>query len=115
MIPGSEKSPGEENGNLPLVFLPGEFHGQRSLAGLQSMVLHTVGHNLATKQQQYGLQYFRWKSLFSASVKKKKFPPLKVRSKLEKLFYKLENFSDSQPRSRYKNLKQKKFLFWIRA
>ena len=83
--------------------------------GLQSMVLQTVGHNLATKQQQHGLQYFRWKSLFSASVKKKKiFPPLKVRSKLE-LFYKLENFSDSQPRSRYKNPQQKKFLFWIKA
>ena len=66
--------------------------------GLQSMVLQTAGHNLATKQQQYSLQYFRWKSLSSASVKKKKkkknfFPPLKVRLKLEKLFYKLENFS----------------------
>ena len=30
-IPGSEKSPGESNGN-PL-FLPGKSHGQRSLAG----------------------------------------------------------------------------------
>ena len=34
LIPGSGRSPGE--GNLPLptpVFLPGECHGQRSLAG----------------------------------------------------------------------------------
>jgi len=31
-IPGSGRSPGEENGN-PLQYLPGESHGQRSLAG----------------------------------------------------------------------------------
>ena len=31
-IPGSERSLGEGNGNPP-VFLPGESHGQRSLAG----------------------------------------------------------------------------------
>ena len=31
-IPGSERSPGEGKGNPP-VFLPGESHGQRSLAG----------------------------------------------------------------------------------
>ena len=31
-IHGSGKSPGEGNGNL-LQFLPGELHGQRSLAG----------------------------------------------------------------------------------
>ena len=42
LIPGSGRSPGEENGILQngipiLVFLPGEFHGQRSLHGLQSM------------------------------------------------------------------------------
>ena len=30
LIPGSGRSPGEENGWLPTpVFLPGEFHGQR--------------------------------------------------------------------------------------
>ena len=34
--PGSGKSPGEENGN-PLQFLPGESHGQRSLAGYSSL------------------------------------------------------------------------------
>ena len=31
-IPGSERSPGEGHGN-PLVFLPGESYGQRSLEG----------------------------------------------------------------------------------
>ena len=31
-IPGSGRSPGGRHGN-PLVFLPGEFHGQRSLVG----------------------------------------------------------------------------------
>ena len=34
LIPGSGRSPGEGNGwLLTPVFLPGEFHGQRSLAG----------------------------------------------------------------------------------
>ena len=32
LTPGSGRSPGGRHGN-PLVFLPGEFHGQRSLAG----------------------------------------------------------------------------------
>ena len=32
-IPGSGRSPGEENSLPTPVFLPGEFHGQRSLAG----------------------------------------------------------------------------------
>ena len=32
-IPGSGRSPGEGNGNLTPVFLPGDSHGQRSLAG----------------------------------------------------------------------------------
>ena len=32
-IPGSERSPGEGNGYLAPVFLPGEFHGQRNLVG----------------------------------------------------------------------------------
>ena len=34
-IPGSGRSPGEENGNPP-VFLPGKRHGQRSLASYGS-------------------------------------------------------------------------------
>ena len=32
-IPGLGRSPGEGNGNPLPVFLPGESHGQRSLAG----------------------------------------------------------------------------------
>ena len=32
LIPGLERSPGEGNGQSTPVFLPGEFHGQRSLA-----------------------------------------------------------------------------------
>ena len=37
-IPGSKRFPEEGNGNPPLqsVFLPGEFHGQRSLVGCSS-------------------------------------------------------------------------------
>ena len=38
LIPGSGRSSGE-------VFLPGEFHGQRSRAGLQSMESQRVGHD----------------------------------------------------------------------
>ena len=34
------------------VSLPGEFHGSRSLMGLQSMGLQRVRHDLATKEQQ---------------------------------------------------------------
>ena len=34
-IRGSGRSPGEGNGNPP-IFLPGEFHGQRSLVGYSS-------------------------------------------------------------------------------
>ena len=33
------------------VFLPGKFHGQRSLAGYSPRGCKRVGHNLATKQQ----------------------------------------------------------------
>ena len=32
LFPGLGRSPGEGNGTPPAVFLPGEFHGQRSLA-----------------------------------------------------------------------------------
>ena len=32
-IPGSRRSPGAGNGQVAPVFLPGEAHGQRSLAG----------------------------------------------------------------------------------
>ena len=33
LIPGSRRCPGERNGNHSPVFLPGEFHGQRSMVG----------------------------------------------------------------------------------
>ena len=33
LIPGLGRSPGEENGNLAPIFLPGKSHGQRSLVG----------------------------------------------------------------------------------
>ena len=46
---GSRRSPGEENDNL--VFLPGKFHGQSEIGGLQSLGLQRAGHNWATKQQ----------------------------------------------------------------
>ena len=37
LIPGSERSPGERNGQPTLVFLPGKPHGQGGLAGYKSM------------------------------------------------------------------------------
>ena len=41
------------------VFLPGEFHGQRSLAGYSPWGFKRLGHNLVTKQQQqYNLPHF---------------------------------------------------------
>ena len=43
LTPGSERSSGEWQPTP--VFLPGESHGQRSLAGLQSMESQRVGHN----------------------------------------------------------------------
>ena len=41
-ISGSGRHPGKGHGNL--VFLPGEFQGQRNLAGYQSMVSQRVEH-----------------------------------------------------------------------
>ena len=52
-IPGSGRSPGEGNG-YPLQYSwPGKSHGQRNLAGYNPWDLKTLGHSLATKQQQY--------------------------------------------------------------
>ena len=34
------------------VFLPGKYHGQRSLVGNSPWVFKKVGHDLSTKQQQ---------------------------------------------------------------
>ena len=44
-IPGLRRSPGEREWQPTPVFLPGEFHGQRSLVG--SMGSQRVGHNWA--------------------------------------------------------------------
>ena len=49
-IPGSGRSPGEGNGNFTPVFLPGDSHGQRSLAGYSPLGHKRVGQDLATKQ-----------------------------------------------------------------
>ena len=52
-IPESGTSPAEGNGWLPIpVFLPGEFHGQKSLEGYSPDGVIRVRHNLVTKQQQ---------------------------------------------------------------
>ena len=48
LIPGWGRSPGEGNGN-PLVFLPGESHGQRSLEGNSPWGHKRVGHDLVNK------------------------------------------------------------------
>ena len=54
-IPGLGRSPGEDNGNPTPVFLPEEFHGQRSLEGYSPWGHKSVGHNSGTKQQVLGL------------------------------------------------------------
>ena len=45
-IPGLGRSPREGNVDLTPVFLPGKSHGQRSLAGLQSMGSQRVGQDV---------------------------------------------------------------------
>ena len=48
-IPGLGRSPGEANGNLIPVFLPGKSHGPRSLAGYIVHGVERVRHDLVTK------------------------------------------------------------------
>ena len=52
-IPGSGRYPGERNGNplAPLVFFPGKFHGQKSLADYTVHGVAKGGRDLATEQQ----------------------------------------------------------------
>ena len=50
-IPGLGRSPAAGSGS-PLVFLPGESHGQRSLVGQSPGSRKRVRHDLATKHQQ---------------------------------------------------------------
>ena len=52
LISGSGRSP--RKWQPTPVFLPGNSHGQRSLAGYSPRVYKRVGHDLATKQQQLG-------------------------------------------------------------
>ena len=42
LIPGLGRSPGEGNGKTTPLFLPGEFHGQRSLVGY---IVHGVANS----------------------------------------------------------------------
>ena len=50
--PWAGKIPWRRKWQPTAIFLPGKSHGQRSLAGLQSMGLQRTGHELVTKQQQ---------------------------------------------------------------
>ena len=75
-IPGSENSPGEGNGNPLTVCLPGEFHGQRSLAGYSPFGQRSqtrLSDCTATTIQQCSLfSYF--KGLENIMIQRKKFP-----------------------------------------
>ena len=51
LMPGLGRSLGEGNGNSPVV-LPGESHGQRSLAGYNPWRCKRGGRDLVTEQQQ---------------------------------------------------------------
>ena len=48
-VPRLGESPGEGNGNLTPLALPGEIPWTEEPGGLQSMGLHRVGHTLVTK------------------------------------------------------------------
>ena len=52
LIPGSGRSPGKGNGNPTPVFLPGESHGQRSLAGYSPQ-----GHKELDTTEHVGLKH----------------------------------------------------------
>ena len=49
LMPGSGRSPWRRKWQPTPAFLPGKPHGQRSLAGLQSIGSQRVGHDLPTK------------------------------------------------------------------
>ena len=48
-IPVSGRFPGEGNGKITPVFLPGKSHGQRSLVGYSPCGHKAVGYDLVTK------------------------------------------------------------------
>ena len=52
-VPLSGKIPWRRKGQPTPVFLPGEFHGQRSLAGCSLWGSKRVDHDLATKQEKF--------------------------------------------------------------
>ena len=56
LTPGLGRSP-EGNGNSTPVFLPGKFHGQRSLVGFSPWGCKNVGHDLVTKEQLTKVSY----------------------------------------------------------
>ena len=53
------------------IFLPGEFHGQRSLVGYKSMGLQRVRYDLATKQQS-NVTKFKFLLLTARQINKSK-------------------------------------------
>ena len=52
LIPGLGRFPWRREWQPTLVFLPGEFHGQRSLVSYSPCGRKRVGHDRVTKQQQ---------------------------------------------------------------
>ena len=69
-IPGSGRYPEEENGN-PLQFLPGKFHGQRSLVGY-------ILHGVAKSQTQLSNFHFTFILLLSCEKHDLKIFSLKL-------------------------------------
>ena len=57
LIPGWGETPWCRNWQTTPVFLPGESHGQRSLASYSPWLPQRIGHDLATKQQQKSMVY----------------------------------------------------------
>ena len=55
LIPGLGRCPGEKNGNLTPIFLPGKSHGQRSLAGYSPRGCR-VGHDKYHLRYQHEFQ-----------------------------------------------------------
>ena len=71
LIPGSGKSPGEGNGDLIPVFLPGVSHGQRSLVGYHSLYISIASGiwNIATDMEKS----FPSQSSLSKSINQQEF------------------------------------------
>ena len=89
-IPGSERSPGEQNSNpLQSVFFPGKAREQRILVGYSPWARGRVRHDLVTKQQQYprcsicsrANQHRLWYLSCKYDLEKKNFIPLYIHSR----------------------------------